>query len=62
MDALNILRAVLVACAFVAALLLGFRGEWFPAGVLFLGIGAHLLLFVWLRRQKAREAEHGIHI
>lgn len=62
MDALNILRAVLVACAFVAAVLLGLRGEWFPAGVLFLGIGAHLLLFVWLRRQRARETEQGIRI
>jgi hypothetical protein len=62
MDALNSLRAVLVACAFVAAVLLGSRGQWFPAGVLFLGIGAHLALFVWLRKQKARETEQGLHI
>lgn len=60
MDALNILRAVLVACAFVAAVLLGFRGQWFPAGVLFLGIAAHLLLFVWLHRQKTRERHENV--
>lgn len=60
MDALNILRAVLVACAAVAAILLTFQGQWFPAGVLFAGILAHLGLFVWLRRQRQREAERGI--
>lgn len=57
MDALNTLRAVLVGCAFVAALLLAFRGEWFPAGVLGAGIAAHLALFAYLRSQRRREAE-----
>ncbi len=60
MDALNILRAVLVACAFVAALLLSFQGQWVPAAVLFAGIAAHLALFAHLRVQRRREAEaHG---
>lgn len=57
MDALNILRAVLVACAFVAALLLSFRGMWIPAVVLFLGIVAHLALFLYLHVQRRHEAE-----
>lgn len=56
MDALNILRAVLVACAAVAALLLAFAGMWTPAVVLFLGILAHLALFAHLRTQRRREA------
>lgn len=57
MDALNILRAVLVACAAVAALLLAVRGMWAPAAVLFAGILAHLALFVYLRAQRRREAQ-----
>lgn len=56
MDALNTLRAVLVGCAFVAALLLAFGGQWVPAVVLFVGIGAHFGLWIWLRAQKRREA------
>lgn len=59
MDALNTLRAVLVGCAFVAALLLLSRGMWVPAAVLFAGIAAHLGLFVWLRAQRRREAASG---
>ncbi len=57
MDALNTLRAILTACAFVAALLLAFDGQWTPAVVLFIGIAAHIALFVWLRVQKRRDAE-----
>lgn len=57
MDALNILRAVLVACAFVAAVLLAFRGQWVPAAVLFAGIVAHLALFGYLHAQRRREAQ-----
>ena len=56
MDALNTLRAILVACAFVAAVLLTFQGQWFPAGVMFAGIAAHAGLWVYLRAQKRREA------
>ena len=57
MDALNTLRAILVGCAFVAAVLLGFQGQWFPAGVLGAGILAHLALFGWLYAQRRRERE-----
>ncbi|MFO7779399.1 MAG: hypothetical protein R6V28_13710 [Nitriliruptoraceae bacterium] len=58
MDALNTLRAVLVAFAAVAAVLLTFQGQWFPAGILGAGILAHLALFAWLRMDKRRRAEH----
>lgn len=58
MDALNTLRAVLVAFAAVAAILLTFQGQWFPAGILGAGILAHLALFAWLRMDKRRRAEH----
>jgi len=57
MDALNTLRAILVACAFVAAILLVFDGQWVPAAVLFVGIAAHFGLWGWLRAQKRRDAE-----
>jgi len=56
-DALNTLRAVLVAFAAVAAILLTFQGQWFPAGVLGAGILAHLALFAWLRMDRRRRAE-----
>jgi hypothetical protein len=64
-DALNTLRAVLVACAFVAALLLAFDGMVLPALVMFVGIAAHLALFWYLHAQKQRDADriadlHGI--
>lgn len=55
MDALNILRAILVACAFVAALILASQGQWVPAAILFAGILAHLATFVWLFRQRRSE-------
>ncbi len=58
MDALNTLRAVLVAFAAVAAILLTFQGQWFPAGILAAGILAHLALFAWLRMDRRRSAEH----
>jgi hypothetical protein len=57
MDALNTLRAILVGFAFIAAVMLGFRGEWFPAGVLGAGIAAHLALFAYLRVQRQRDAQ-----
>jgi Flp pilus assembly protein TadB len=60
LDALNTMRAILVAFAAVAAVLLGVRGEWTPALVLTLGIGAHGLLWVYLRRQRRRDAEQAI--
>jgi hypothetical protein len=58
-DALNTLRAVLVGCAFVAAILLAVNGEWVPASVMFVGILAHFWLFKYLRdeRRKAAEAD-----
>jgi hypothetical protein len=60
MDALNTLRAILVAFAAVAAVLLGVRGEWTPALVLTLGIVAHGLLWVHLWRQRRRDAEEAV--
>lgn len=54
MDALNTLRAVLVAVTGVAAILLAFRGEWVPVGVLTAGILAHLALFAYLRLERRR--------
>ena len=59
MDALNTLRAVLVGCAFVAAVLLVSQGLWVPAAVMFAGIAAHFGLWVWLRAQRRREAPPG---
>jgi Flp pilus assembly protein TadB len=56
-DALNTLRAILVAFAAVAAVLLGVRGEWTPALVLTAGIVAHGLLWLYLWRQRARDHE-----
>ncbi|MCC5947236.1 MAG: hypothetical protein JJT89_02165 [Nitriliruptoraceae bacterium] len=64
MDALNTLRAILVGCAFFAAMLLVFQGQWVPAAVLFVGIAAHAALFVHLRRQKRAQQDadplHGL--
>ena len=60
MDALNTLRAILVAFAAVAAVLLGVRGEWTPALVLSLGIAAHGLLWIYLARQRRRDSEDAI--
>ncbi len=60
MDALNTLRAILVAFAAVAAILLGVRGEWTPALVLAAGITAHGLLWVYLFRQRRRDSEQAI--
>ena len=60
MDALNTLRAILVGCAFIAALLLTVRGEWFPAGMMFVGILAHFGLWIHLRRQRRRDAANPI--
>lgn len=60
MDALNTLRAILVAFAAVAAILLGVRGEWTPALMLALGIVAHGLLWVHLWRQRRRDSEEAI--
>lgn len=56
-DALNTLRAILVGFTAIAAIMLGFRGEWFPAGVLGAGILAHMVLFAYLRAQRRRDAE-----
>jgi hypothetical protein len=60
MDALNTLRAILVAFAAVAAVLLGVRGEWTPALVLTAGIVAHGLLWVHLWRQRQRDSAQAI--
>jgi Flp pilus assembly protein TadB len=57
MDALNTLRAILVAFAIIAAVLLGIRGEWTPALVLTAGVVAHGLLWVYLWRQRVRDRE-----
>lgn len=51
-DALNTLRAILVAVAFVAAVLLAARGEWFPAAVMGAGILAHFGLWGYLWKQR----------
>ncbi|MEX2324402.1 MAG: hypothetical protein WD576_01505 [Nitriliruptoraceae bacterium] len=58
MDALNALRAVLVLCALVAALILATQGMWVPAAVLGLGIAAHLSLFVHQRNQRKAQRSH----
>jgi uncharacterized membrane protein len=58
MDALNLLRAVLVGCALVAAGMLATRGMWVPATVLALGIAAHLALFAQQRAARRRAADH----
>ncbi len=60
MDALNTLRAILVAFAAVAAVLLGVRGEWTPALILGLGIVAHGMLWLFLARQRRRDSEQAI--
>lgn len=60
MDALNTLRAVLVGCAMVAALILATRGQWVPATVLGLGILAHLAMFAYQRHQRRQERERAI--
>jgi hypothetical protein len=56
MDALNTLRAVLVGLAFIAAVILGFDGQWVPAAVMFAGIAAHFGLWWYLRVQKRQDA------
>ncbi len=60
MDSLNTLRAILVAFAAVAAVLLGLRGEWTPALVLTAGIVAHGALWIHLWRQRVRDRERTI--
>lgn len=60
MDALNTLRAILVAFAAVAAILLGVRGEWTPAIVLTAGITAHGALWIYLYRQRRRDGAEAI--
>lgn len=62
MDALNLLRAVLVGCALVATALLATRGEWVPVTVLTVGIAAHLALFVHQRSLKRRRRDHALQI
>lgn len=57
MDALNTLRAVLVAFATVAAILLALGGQWVPALVMGAGIVAHGVLWVHLWRQRRRDRE-----
>ncbi|MEY3019702.1 MAG: hypothetical protein RLZZ272_686 [Actinomycetota bacterium] len=57
MDALNTLRAVLVAFATVAAILLALRGQWVPAAVMSAGIAAHGLLWLHLFRQRRRDRD-----
>ncbi len=57
MRALNILRAVLVACAFVATILLATQGAWVPAAVMSAGILAHFGLWAWLWSQRRADAD-----
>lgn len=54
MDALNTLRAILVAFSAIAALLLAFRGQWVPFAVMAAGIAAHFALwgYLWAERQR----------
>ncbi len=56
MDALNLLRAVLVGCALIATIILATQGLWIPVTVLSLGIAAHLALFTQQRIAKRRAA------
>lgn len=53
MDSLNTLRAVLVAAALLAAIILALNGMWVPAIVLTIGIAAHGLLWLYLWRTGA---------
>ena len=57
MDSLNVLRAVLVGGAFVAALVLAVDGRWLPAIVLGAGILAHVWLWAYLWRERREERE-----
>ena len=57
MRALNILRAVLVACSFVATILLAAQGAWIPVAVMSLGILAHFGLWGYLRAERRRIAD-----
>lgn len=57
MDSLNTLRAILVACAFVATVMLAFQGQWVPVAVLSAGIVAHFLLWQYLRAQRRRAVD-----
>lgn len=57
MDSLNTLRAILVAIAFVAAVVLAFDGQWVPAALLGVGIAAHFALWAYLRADRRRDAE-----
>jgi hypothetical protein len=57
-DALNLLRAVLVGCALVAAAILATRGMWVPAGALGAGIAAHLALFARQHAERRRALDH----
>ena len=58
MDALNTLRAVLVAGTFLLTLLLAFDGQWLPTAILSVGILAHLGLWAHLWRTKRRDDDH----
>jgi hypothetical protein len=57
-DALNTLRAVLVAGTFLLTILLAVDGQWLPTAILSVGILAHLVLWVHLHRVKQRTAGH----
>lgn len=60
MDALNTLRAILVACAAVATVLLAVRGQWFPVAVMSAGILAHAALWIHLRAERRRDADRAL--
>lgn len=51
------LRALLVGCAFVAAILLAIQGQWIPVVVLAAGILAHFWLFKHQRDLRQRRAD-----
>lgn len=52
MGPLNTVRAVLVAGAALAAIVLAVDGQWVPFAILTTGIAAHGALWLWLWRQR----------
>lgn len=53
-DALNMLRLVLTACAAGAAALLAMSSQWRSAGLLAAGVAVHLAMFALQHRARTR--------